>query len=131
VNPEAQFRQIDELVKEHKRQLVILQGTNVQLPFTKEYGYTQLLQVEGEEHYIQLRRDELHNEHVPLPKRYAVAEHWLHMTELLMKEQSLQSPFIVEHGLHGEFAPMLTDPSAQFLTQRLFTRINPGKQLEH
>ena len=36
VNPEAQVWQMDELVIEQRRQLAILQETDMQLPFTRE-----------------------------------------------------------------------------------------------
>lgn len=93
----------------------------------------QILQLEEDEHCRQFGRDELHIAQVPFPKRYATGEHILQLKELLRKEQALHKPLIVEQGLHDELdpTPMLIDLSAQLLTQKLLTRLKPGRQPEH
>ena len=89
--------------------------------------------MEGDEHWRQFEIDELHITQVPSPKRYAMDEHELQVKVLLIKEQSLHNPLIVEQALHDAFdpTPTLIDPSAHPLTQRLLINVKPGKQLVH
>jgi hypothetical protein len=69
MNPEVQFWHMNELMGEQMRQLVTLQGTDMQLPFTRVYGYTQLVQRREEEQNRQLDMVELQLTQVPLLSR--------------------------------------------------------------